>query len=105
MSSMADMPSPSNDDSADSTAANTDLQVELGPDDLKKARVQTVHVDMKETSSTLRVPGIVNPDEYREVHVTPLGGGDIRQVPDVLGGHVRRGQPMEGTFTRELAKA
>jgi len=105
MSSMADMPSPSNNDSTDSTAANADLQVELGPDDLKKAQVQTVHVDMKETSGTLRVPGIVNPDEYREVHVTPLVGGVIRQVPVVLGDHVRRGQPMAVIFSSDLADA
>src|SRR5246127_1883104 len=47
MSSMADMPSAANEDSTDSTAANADLQIELGPDDLKKAQVQTVHVDEK----------------------------------------------------------
>jgi RND family efflux transporter MFP subunit len=105
MSSMADMPSPSNNDSTDSTAANADLQVELGPDDLKKAQVQTVHVDIKETSGTLRVPGIVNADEYREVHVTPLVGGVIRQVPVVLGDHVRRGQPMAVIFSSDLADA
>jgi cobalt-zinc-cadmium efflux system membrane fusion protein len=105
MSSMADMPTPSNDDSTDATAANADLQVELGPDDLKKAQVQTVHVDMKETTGTLRVPGIVNPDEYREVHVTPLVGGVIRQVPVVLGDHVRRGQPMAVIFSSDLADA
>src|SRR5258708_24331122 len=77
-SSMADMPSAPNDNSTDSTAANADLQVELGPDDLKKAQVQTVHVDVRKTASTLRVPGIVNPDEYREVHVTSLVGGVIK---------------------------
>src|SRR5271170_8253182 len=55
MSTMADMPSAANEDSTDSTAGNTDLQVELGPDDLKKAQVQTVHVDARKTASTLRV--------------------------------------------------
>src|SRR5258708_4666994 len=90
MSTMADMPSAPNDNSTDSTGANADLQVELGPDDLKKAQVRTVHVDEKKTSSTLRVPGIVNPDEYREVHVTSLVGGVIKQVPVVLGDHVKR---------------
>jgi len=105
MSSMADMSTPSNEDSTDSTAANTDLQVELGPDDLKKAQVQTVHVEVKKTSSTLRVPGIVNPDEYREVHVTSLVGGVIRQVPVVLGDHVKRGQPLAVVFSSELAEA
>src|SRR5712672_168230 len=102
---MADMPSAPNDNSTDSTAANADLQVELGPDDLKKAQVQTVHVDVRKTASTLRVPGIVNPDEYREVHVTSLVGGVIRQVPVVLGDHVKRGQPLAVVFSSELAEA
>jgi RND family efflux transporter MFP subunit len=105
MSSMADMSTPSNDDSTDSTGANADLQVELGPDDLKKAQVQTVHVDVKKTATTLRVPGIVNPDEYREVHVTSLVGGVIKQVPVVLGDHVKRGQPLAVVFSSELAEA
>jgi len=74
---MADMPA-TNDDSTDSTATDSDLQVDLGPDDLKKAQVQTAHAEMRETSSRLRVPGIVNADEYKEVHVTPLVGGIIR---------------------------
>jgi RND family efflux transporter MFP subunit len=105
MASTADMRPSSNDDSTDSTTPNADLQVELGPDDLKKAQIQTVHVDTNETSSTLRVPGIVNPDEYKEVHVTPLVGGVIRQVPAVLGDHVRRGQPMAVIFSSDLADA
>jgi len=105
MSTMADMPSAANEDSTDSTAGNTDLQVELGPDDLKKAQVQTVHVDARKTASTLRVPGLVNPDEYREVHVTSLVGGVVRQVPVVLGDHVKRGQPLAVVFSSELAEA
>ena len=105
MSTMADMPSAPNDNSTESTAANADVQVELGPDDLKKAQVRTVHVDEKKTSSTLRVPGIVNPDEYREVHVTSLVGGVIKQVPVVLGDHVKRGQPLAVVFSGELAEA
>ena len=105
MSSVADMASSSSDESIDSSAANAELQVDLGPDDLKKAQVRTVPVDVRETSGTLRVPGIVNPDEYREVHVTPLVGGVIRQVPVLLGDHVRRGQPLAVIFSSELADA
>jgi membrane fusion protein, heavy metal efflux system len=81
------------------------LQVDLGPDDLKKAQIQTVHVDMRETATTLRVPGVVYPDEYKEVHITPLVGGIIRQVPVVLGDHVRRGQSMAVVFSSDLADA
>src|SRR5260370_37189808 len=89
MSSLADMSTPPNDNSMESAAANADLQVELGPDDLKKAQVQTVHVDVRKTASTLRVPGIVNPDEYREVHVTSLVGGVISQDPVWHRDHVK----------------
>src|SRR5260370_26297246 len=105
MSSLADMSTPPNDNSMESAAANADLQVELGPDDLKKAQVQTVHVDVKKTASRLPVPGIVNPDEYREGHVTSLVGGVIRQVPVVLGDHVKRGQTLAVVFSSELAEA
>jgi RND family efflux transporter MFP subunit len=98
---MANMPSP--DTSADSDSTNAELQVDLGPDDLKKAQIQTVHVAMRETATALRVPGVVSADEYREVHVTPLAGGVIRQVPVVLGDHVRRGQTLAIIFSSELA--
>lgn len=101
--SMAKMPSP--DTSADSDSTNVELQVDLGPDDLKRAQIQTVHVAMHETATALRVPGVVSADEYREVHVTPLVGGVIRQVPVVLGDHVRRGQTLAVIFSSELATA
>jgi len=93
------------DDSSDSTKDSSDLQVDLGPDDLKKAQVQTVHVDMRETATILRVPGNVQPDQYKEVHVTPLVGGIIRQVPVILGDHVKRGQTLAVVFSSELSAA
>src|SRR5260370_8727781 len=81
MSSMAEMASPSSDASTDAAAANVELQVELGPDDLKKAQVRTVHPDVKETSGTLPVPGFFNPDEYREALFPPLMSCVSRPIP------------------------
>lgn len=98
-SSTADVPS---DDSASSDSA---FQVDLGPEDLKKAQIQTVRVGLHALSTQLRVPGIVSADEYRTVHVTPLAGGVLRQVPVVLGDHVRRGQTLAVIFSSELADA
>ncbi len=105
MANMAGMPAPPNNASSGPAPTDTELQVDLEPDDLKKAQLQTVHVDMREADSTLRVPGVVNPNEYREVHVTPLAGGVIKQVPVVLGDHVRRGQPLALIFSSDLATA
>jgi len=87
------------------TAASTDPEINLTADDLKKAQIHTAHAMKRATETTLRVPGIVKPDEYREVHVTPIADGIVRQVPVVLGDHVRSGQPLAVIFSSELAEA
>jgi cobalt-zinc-cadmium efflux system membrane fusion protein len=101
---VASTPNP-DDAAAESATADSALRVDLGPDDLKKAQIQTVRVGIHAISDTLRVPGIVSPDEYREVHVTPLAGGVLREIPVVLGDHVRRGQTLAVIFSSELADA
>ena len=87
------------------TAATTDPEINLTADDLKKAQIRTARVMKRATRTSLRVPGIVKPDEYREVHVTPIADGIVRQVPVVLGDHVRTGQPLAVIFSSELAEA
>jgi cobalt-zinc-cadmium efflux system membrane fusion protein len=87
------------------TAASTDPEINLTADDLKKAQIHTARAMKRATETTLRVPGIVKPDEYREVHVTPIADGIVRQVPVVLGDHVRSGQPLAVIFSSELAEA
>ena len=47
------------------------------------------------------VPGKIS----TEVHVTPLVGGVVKEVPVVLGDHVKRGQPLAIIFSSELAEA
>src|SRR5713101_4232608 len=59
----------------------------------------------RSTQTSLRVPGILKPDEYHEVHVTPIADGIVRQVPVVLGDRVRSGQPLAVIFSSELAEA
>lgn len=92
--------------SSDPAAATpTDLQVDLAADDLKKAQIRTSKVTTGATAAKLRVPGIVKPNEYQQVHVTSLVGGIVKQVPVILGDHVRRGQPLAVIFSSELAEA
>src|SRR6266404_113880 len=91
--------------SGDATAASADPEINLTADDLKKAQIHTARVMKRATQASLRVPGIVKPDEYREVHVTPIADGIVRQVPVVLGDHVRSGQPLAVIFGSELAEA
>jgi RND family efflux transporter MFP subunit len=105
-SSMSDMmTAPANAASNDGTGPGGEPHVDLAPDDLKKAQIRTAKVGKGVTATKLRVPGIVKPDEYRQVHVTSLVSGIVRQVPVVLGDHVRRGQPLAVIFSSELAEA
>jgi cobalt-zinc-cadmium efflux system membrane fusion protein len=90
---------------SDEATATTDPEINLTADDLKKAQIHTTRVMKHATQTSLRVPGIVKPDEYREVHVTPIADGIVRQVPVVLGDHVRTGQPLAVIFSSELAEA
>jgi cobalt-zinc-cadmium efflux system membrane fusion protein len=100
MPAMGAMASPPN-----ASAASTELQIDLATDDLKKAQIRTARVTNGVTQAKLRVPGIVKANEYREVHVTPLVGGVVKEVPVVLGDHVKRGQPLAVIFSSELAEA
>jgi cobalt-zinc-cadmium efflux system membrane fusion protein len=90
---------------SDQVIATTDPEINLTADDLKKAQIHTAHVMNRTTQTSLRVPGIVKSNEYREVHVTPIADGIVRQVPVVLGDHVRTGQPLAVIFSSELAEA
>lgn len=105
MSSMSSMSPPVSTSPADVSSGSTEVQIDLAADDLKKAQIRTVLVTKGATATKLRVPGIVKPNEYREVHVTALVGGIVKQVPVVLGDHVRRGQPLAVIFSSELAEA
>jgi RND family efflux transporter MFP subunit len=90
---------------SDEVTAATDPEINLTAEDLKKAQLHTARVMNRATQTSLRVPGIVKPDEYHEVHVTPIADGIVRRVPVVLGDHVRTGQPLAVIFSSELADA
>jgi len=104
MSTMSGMASPAKASPSEDPGAST-VQVDLATEELKKAQIRTARVTKAAMATTLRVPGIVKPNEYRQVHVTPLVGGIVKEVRVVLGDHVRRGQPLAVIFSSELAEA
>src|SRR6266446_905094 len=105
MAAMGSTAMPPTSSPGQASAASTELEVDLAPDDLKKVQIRTVRVTNGLIAAKLRVPGIVKPNEYRQVHVTPLVGGVVKEVPVVLGDHVKRGQPLAIIFSSELAEA
>jgi cobalt-zinc-cadmium efflux system membrane fusion protein len=87
------------------SAAPTEVQIDLTADDLKKVQIKSASVAIRETTSALRVPGIVRPNEYRQVHVVPIADGIVKQVAIELGSRVHAGQPLATIFSGELADA
>lgn len=96
---------PAADSSTAAGVSSTDPEVDLTASDLKKARIRTARVTERALEAALRVPGVVKLNEYRVVHVTPIADGIVKQVPVILGEHVRSGQPLAIVFSSELAEA
>jgi membrane fusion protein, heavy metal efflux system len=86
-------------------AAPTEFQIDLTEDDMKKVEIKSAFAATRETTSALRVPGLVRPNEYRQVHVMPIADGIVKQVSAELGSRVRAGQPLAIIFSGELADA
>ncbi|MEZ5399448.1 MAG: efflux RND transporter periplasmic adaptor subunit [Bryobacteraceae bacterium] len=56
-------------------------------------------------TKSIRAPGTVAVNGYREVPVTPVAGGIVREAAVELGEPVRRGQKMARIFSQEVADA
>ena len=86
-------------------SASTEVQVDLTSADLKKVQIKSALAATRVVRSTLRVPGIVRPNEYRQVHVVPIADGIARSVSAELGSRVHTGQALAVIFSGELADA
>jgi len=82
-----------------------DLHVTLGQDAVQRAGIVVAPVTRGTSSSELRLPGVVEPNAYRQVVVTPLVGGRVTQVSAELGERVGRGEPMAQIYSPPLAEA
>ena len=101
------MPMPPASGSAAAPAADppAEVEIELTGDALARAGIKTTTVNAVESSASVRVPGTVMANAYREVKITPIVGGIVRAVPVALGDSVRRGAPVITLFSAELADA
>jgi RND family efflux transporter MFP subunit len=57
------------------------------------------------TATETRLPGVVEPNAYRQVVVTPLVAGRVTRVGPALGNRVRRGQSLAEIYSPALAEA
>lgn len=100
------MSSPSSTQSSAATPApSQETEVTIPAEDLDRLHLKFGKVVQATVSVEVRVPGTVQPNAYKQVHVTPLVGGVVTQVAVELGQSVKRGQAVAQLFSRDLAEA
>jgi RND family efflux transporter MFP subunit len=82
-----------------------DVTITVTREAAARAGIAVGSVSARPSTSTLRLPGTVEPNAYRKVTVTPLVGGRITRVSAELGDRVRRGQTLAEIYSPELAEA
>jgi RND family efflux transporter MFP subunit len=82
-----------------------DVVVTLSKEAVDRAGVTVTAVAAGTMSGGLRAPGVVEPNAYKQVVVTPVVSGRITRVAAELGQHVQRGQTLAQIFSPELADA
>lgn len=83
----------------------TDVAVTLSEDAIKRSGIVVSVVTSGSQGAERRLPGIVEPNAYRQVEVTPLAAGRVTNVAVALGAQVRRGQTLAQIYSPELAEA
>lgn len=107
----ANMPSPvgaqqsSGASAATSNAPLPDVVVPLSQDAVERAGIVVAPVTSGTSGTDLRLPGVVEPNAYRQVVVTPLVAGRVTKVGPALGDRVRRGQTLAEIYSPALAEA
>jgi RND family efflux transporter MFP subunit len=82
-----------------------DVTVSVTPELAQRAGLEVESVRAGAASDRVLVPGVVEPNGYRQVAVTPLVAGRVTRVPVALGDRVRRGQTLAEIYSPELAQA
>jgi cobalt-zinc-cadmium efflux system membrane fusion protein len=105
----APVPTPASTSAPASGSADTaplaDLEIRLTPDAVKRAGIAVTPAVSASSTSDLRLPGVIAPNGYRQVTVTPLVSGRVTSVSAELGARVRRGDTVARIYSPELAEA
>ena len=99
---------PSADPSASAVGAAAplpDVVVSLTGDAVERAGIVVAPVASGGSATEMRLPGLVEPNGYRQVAVTPLVAGRVTRVSAALGARVRRGEALAQIYSPELAEA
>jgi RND family efflux transporter MFP subunit len=82
-----------------------DAVITLSAEAVARAGVVLSTVASGTQGPSLRVPGVVEANHYRQVVVTALAAGRVTRVQVELGQHVRRGGLLASVYSPDLAEA
>ena len=82
-----------------------DVAITLSAEAVSRAGIVVTPVTTGTAGEAVRAPGVVEPNTYKQIVVTPLVAGRITRVIAQLGQHVTRGQTLAEIFSPELADA
>lgn len=86
-------------------ASSSEVVVTLTPEATQRAGIVLAQVTEGRADAALRLPGVVEPNAYKQVVVTPLVAGRVTRVLAELGQNVRAGQALAEVFSPEVAEA
>ena len=72
---------------------------------MERAGIVATPVASGTSATEIRLPGVVEPNAYRQVVVTPLVAGRVTKIGPALGDRVRRGQTLAEIYSPALAEA
>jgi membrane fusion protein, heavy metal efflux system len=83
----------------------SDGVVRVPADLVARAGITIERASTASVASSVRVPGTVQPNAYRQVSVTPLVGGRVTRVLVELGQRVAKGASLVEVYSPEVAEA
>jgi cobalt-zinc-cadmium efflux system membrane fusion protein len=87
------------------TGPQSNRVIMLAPELVARAGIKTAHVEMGTATTSLRMPGVVQANAYKEVAVTSLVTGRVMQVRAELGQRVNTGDALATIYSPEMADA
>jgi membrane fusion protein, heavy metal efflux system len=81
-----------------------DVVMTLSDDAVTKAGIVVSPITVSETTGSIRLSGVVEPDAYRQVVVAPLVSGRVTRVAVTLGERVARNAPLVEIYSPDLAE-
>ncbi len=82
-----------------------DVTITLTEEAAARAGIAVTPARRDTAAGSLRLAGVVEANEYRQVAVTPLAAGRLTRVTVALGDRVTRGQSIAEIYSPELAEA